>query len=229
MPGSVSPPRHGALSGAAEDGRAGELRWLRTLIAAALLGLALSTFVAGVVRVHGHSMEPTLHDGEIALVVRAGAYLHRVGVGAFATGDVVFFPDPTAHPRGLARLLGRPLLIKRIVAGPSTTVGIRGGTLYVDGGPRQEAYLGSAPRGDATVAPEAVPAGSVFVIGDNRRPLASFDSRSFGPVRATDLRGRAVLVLWPLLRRGADGWHWNVRRLRAAASTAGGPAAPTAP
>lgn len=41
--------------------------------------------------------------------------------------------------------------------------------------------------------------GTVYVLGDNRAPLASRDSRSFGPVPVTSLRGRVVLSLprWP--------------------------------
>lgn len=193
--------------------RSGAATWWRTALAAVAAGLLISAFGVGTVAVHGHSMQPTLHDGDVALVFRADAWLHRLGVGAYVAGDVVYFPDPTRHGRGLARWFGRSLLIKRIVAGPGERVGVSEGRLVVDGAARPEPYLDAAYRGLSTVPPLLVPEGEVYVLGDNRHPLASFDSRSFGPVPAASLQGRAMLVVWPLVRRGASGWTWNVHRV----------------
>lgn len=196
-------------------------RGLTLTLAVIATVLLAAVFAGDVVTVHGHSMEPTLHDGEHALVVRSGAWLHRFGLGTFRPGDIVDFPDPEARPRGLRRLLGRPLLIKRVVAGAGDTVGLDDGTLVVDGRARPEPYLGGAFRGLATIPPARVPAGRVYVMGDNRHPMASFDSRSFGPVAAASIEGRAVLVVWPLLRRTASGWRWNVRLLTVPRAAAG--------
>jgi signal peptidase I len=184
------------------------------------VGLLFSVFVAGVVVVHGHSMEPTLHNDERVLVVRTGAWLERLGAHPFAPGDIVFFPDPTRARAGLGRLLSQHLLIKRIVAGPGQHVGMRAGALYVDGRTRPEPYLVGAFRGLGSVPATQVPRGHVYVMGDNRRPTASFDSRSFGPVPSASIEGRAVLVVWPLFRRTASGWRWNVRALTAPAAGA---------
>ncbi len=188
-------------------------RWLTLWLASVLLGLLFSVFVAGVVVVHGHSMEPTLHNDERVLVVRTGAWLQRLGGQPFASGDIVFFPDPTRATTGLSGLVSRHLLIKRIVAGPGQRVGMRAGVLYVDGRTRPEPYLVGAFHGLGSVRATRVPRGHVYVMGDNRRPTASFDSRSFGPVPSTSIEGRALLVVWPLFRRTASGWRWNVRAL----------------
>jgi len=190
-------------------------RWLTLGLASVLVGLLFSLFIAGVVVVHGHSMEPTLHNDERVLVLRTGAWLQWLGWKEFAPGDIVFFPDPTRSPSGISRLLGRHLLIKRIVAGPRQRVAMRAGVLYVDGEARTEPYLAGAFRGLGSVPPTRVPAGHVYVMGDNRRPTASFDSRSFGPVPTGSIEGRAILVVWPLLRRTPHGWRWNVRLLSA--------------
>lgn len=187
--------------------------WLAAGLASVLAGLLLSLFVAGVVVVHGHSMEPTLHNGEHVLVLRSGAWLHRLGLGRFAPGDIVFFPDPSRPMSPAGRWLDPHLLIKRIVADGSSTVGMRAGVVRVDGRPLRERYLAGDFRGLGSVPATRVPPGDVYVMGDNRRPTASFDSRSFGPVPAASIEGRAVMVVWPLLRRTPSGWRWNVRLL----------------
>jgi signal peptidase I len=46
-----------------------------------------------------------------------------------------------------------------------------------------------------------VPAGEVFVMGDNR--CNSTDSRVFGPIKRSSIVGRAVIIVWPLSRI-----HW---------------------
>ncbi len=60
-----------------------------------------------------------------------------------------------------------------------------------------------------------MPAGSLFVMGDNRSPGGSLDSRFFGPVSVNDVAGRALLSVWPIVRqtvaavpcRSADARH----------------------
>lgn len=188
-------------------------RWLTVCLATVLAALLLSVFVLGVVRVEGHSMQPTLENGDRVLVLRTGAWLHKLGVGTFRAGDIVFFPDPTAPHTPAGWLLGAHLLIKRVVAGPGSRVALADGHVVVDGRTLPEPYLAGAFHGAASIPPMHVPPGDDYVMGDNRHPLASFDSRSFGPVPGTSILGRAVLVVWPLVRRAAHGWHWNVHTL----------------
>ena len=39
---------------------------------------------------------------------------------------------------------------------------------------------------------------SYFVLGDNRKPSASYDSRSWGLLPRENIIGKAVLRLWPI-------------------------------
>ena len=182
-----------------DDRRRGSRRWLRTLLEAAVVALIVTTFGVSTVAIEGDSMAPTLADGDRVLVPRYETWLHRLGFGAFRPGDVVYFPDPLGDGPF------RPHLIKRIVAEGGDTVAMRNGVLYVDERPQPEPYLPETWRAPVDLAPVVVPEGHVFVLGDNRSPLGSIDSRRFGPIAVTHIAGRAALVLWPPNRVHAVG------------------------
>lgn len=164
----------------------------RTLLEASLLALAVTTFVVSTVAIQGDSMVPSLRDGDRVLVPRYETWLHRAGIGSFGRGDVVYFPDPQADG------IFPPHLIKRIVAVEGDVVSLIDGVLHVDGRARPEPYLPATWRAPVNVAPLEVPEGYVYVLGDNRSPLGSVDSRRFGPVPLQSVRGRAAIVVWPL-------------------------------
>lgn len=82
-------------------------------------------------------------------------------------GDVVVFKFP--------RDLSRPF-IKRIIGLPGETVEIRNGRVLINGEDLEEPYLRDLPR--YQVAPEMVPRGNYFVLGDNRNN--SSNSHSLG-------------------------------------------------
>ncbi len=53
-----------------------------------------------------------------------------------------------------------------------------------------------------------VPEGHYFVMGDNRSPNGSEDSRYFGPIPMMSIAGRASAVIWPPQRNGE--WNWKL-------------------
>ena len=78
-------------------------------------------------------------------------------------------------------------------------VAISGGKLYVNGVAQNEPYL--LEQDFSGEMPETVvPAGDVFVMGDNRNN--SGDSRLFGPIATDSIIGEAFVVYWPI-------WHWK--------------------
>lgn len=81
------------------------------------------------------------------------------------------------------------------------------------------------PEGVPVVLDLVVPEGTYFVMGDNRTPSGSEDSRYFGPIDAIAIAGRATAVIWPPRRDG----EWNWRLLPAPDAFDAVPESPAAP
>ena len=130
--------------------------------------------------VDGVSMQPTLSDGDWILVCR---------VADAKAGDVVV---TNTHNAQHARI------IKRLIALPGDTVDVdfKTGVVTVNGRPLEETYLsgGDTARGDVQF-PLTVPAGCVFLLGDNRAD--SMDSRysEVGCIPQSDLLGPVIAHL----------------------------------
>ena len=147
-------------------------------------GLALRHWGVGTMRVLGASMNPTLQNGDVVLVLRAS---YAAG-GEPRRGDVVECAFP-----------GREgTYIKRVVGLPGEQVAFSGGALYVDGALIEEGYVSGVTEDYSILLQQD----QYLVLGDNRPE--SYDSRmsDMGPVRGQDLRGRVVFTLWPLGRLG---------------------------
>ena len=124
----------------------------------------------------GHSMYPTLNDGQRVLVSRRA--LRRKPP---SRGDIAYFEHPQRD--GFWE-------VKRIVGLPGESVSLASGRLVIDGMHVYESYLlGQQPRINRQWQLESH---EYILLGDNRR--WSSDSRSFGPVH----RGRILgLVMLP--------------------------------
>ena len=92
------------------------------------------------------------------------------------------------------------MLIKRIVGLPGETLTVRSGVVYVDGRKLTEPYVNKkCPQGTTFLQSSySVPAGDVFVMGDNR--CDSDDSRMQAAVPEDAIVGRAFVIVWPLAR-----------------------------
>ena len=133
-------------------------------------------------------------------------------------GDVIVFKFPEDPRRDF---------VKRAVALPGDAVEIRDKRVFVNGRPES---LAAEFHSESRVWPDdpelpvglrrrdqfplfRVPAQAYFALGDNRDN--SYDSRFWGPVPASNLKGRPLFVYWSYppgggqRRAGAFGWVAN--------------------
>ena len=198
-------PSAASAPAAASSGRAVR-EVLETLLLAALIFIGVRLVVLNF-RVDGESMVPNLHDQEMLLVDR-NAYVHfDAGVidallpGDQTAGGAWWYPFGPPQ-RGDIIVFNPPVnsnkpYIKRIVGLPGDHVTFDGGSVVVNGVPLDEPYLDQRTRcGKSEHCDVVVPAGDLFVMGDNRGN--SSDSRVFGPVPIDSVIGKAWLGYWPL-------------------------------
>lgn len=193
-------------------------RWdgARTVLLALLLGLSVRVGIAEAYVVEGPSMEPTLLDRDRVWVAKyayglsvPGLTHHVASWGEPEPGDVIILNSP----------MDGQDLVKRVIGVAGDRIDIRDGRVYRNGELLPERRLGpcdpstmleadptcewfeeelNGRRYRTSRSPDffeyhlsiEVPPGHVFVMGDHRD--RSNDSRAFGPVPLTRVRGRVL-------------------------------------
>lgn len=175
----------------------------------ALLGAAQC--LAGPVWIPSESMVPTMRVGDVLFVNRLAYSFHLPLVStaevirwsAPARGDIIVFNAP---PQASS---WETLYIKRVAAVAGDTIEVRDQRIVLNGKPlsyadesaldTREALNGTSHRVHlaqnhlANFGPIVIPAGHVFVMGDNRDNSA--DSRVWGPLPLARVRGKAIVRL----------------------------------
>ena len=158
------------------------IEWLKTIVVVLAVMLPIITFVVQGYRIPSGSMEDTLLIGDFLFAdkITYGARIpfmdgkRMPGLRDPKAGDIIIFKSPRTGET----------LIKRCVAVGGQRVEMRSKALYIDGQRVDEPFvkfIQSVPNMRIDNFPEfVVPAGNVFLLGDNRD--ASADGRYFGPV-----------------------------------------------
>ncbi len=199
------------------------------VVVAFVIAIIIKTFLVQAFFIPSGSMIPTLRVGDRVLVEKISYRLHdprRGDVIVFARDilgpkpDVPWYQDARNF---LRELVGLPIgdeedFIKRVVATSGDTIRYVGTPrkLYVNGEAVDQPYINRGidktsptltnrdcrrlemePSGNGCL----VPAGRVFVMGDNRGD--SQDSRFLGPIEHDKIIGRGFVVIWPIENFGS--------------------------
>ena len=169
------------------------LEWILYLVVSVVLALLIVNYLGRFTVVDGNSMQPTLQNRNVVIVESLS-----LRMSGLENGDIVVMKIP--------EMLGgsRTYAIKRIIAMEGQQVRIADGKVHVDGIPLSEPYTSDIPTlADGSPYQEmVVPAGCLYVLGDNRNPDKSRDSRIFGVVSAERVIGKAFVRLFPFSRAG---------------------------
>ena len=149
------------------------------LLVVAAVAVLLATLFLPVLQVSGDSMNPTLQDRDIIVLVKTDH---------MKTGDLCGF------------YWQNKLLLKRIIGLPGDIITLdEDGVVTVNGEVLDEPYVDELALGECDIKfPYQVPENRYFVLGDHR--ATSIDSRSsvIGCVEKSQIVGKVFLRVWPL-------------------------------
>lgn len=149
------------------------------LVVVAAAAVLAATLVFPVLQVSGESMEPTLENQDVILLLKTDQ---------LQTGELVSFSWQNK------------LLIKRIIGGPGDVVDIdANGVVSVNGMQLDEPYVDELARGECDITfPYQVPENRYFVLGDHRSVSVDSRSSSIGCIEKSQIVGRVFMRVWPL-------------------------------
>lgn len=156
-----------------------------TIVAAVLIALFVRTFIFNIAVVNGESMNPTLNEKDklICLSYKRFTDIPR--------GEIVVIDAPNDNRNYIKRLVGKP----------GDTIEFRDGKVILNGKVLEENYT-SSDYTESNVDAFKLKDDEYFVMGDNRLPGMSIDSRYFGPIEKKRIKSAAVYRILPLNNRG---------------------------
>jgi len=186
--------------------------YTEAILMALVLALFIRTFIVQAFKIPSGSMIPTLAIGDHILVNKLSygiriPFLEKylVDFGTPSRGDVIVFIYPEDRSKDF---------IKRVIGVAGDNVEVRSKKVFINGKAVDDSHahfegydpqLGGTVNGD-NYGPKVVPEGHVFVMGDNRD--RSYDSRFWGYVNLSEVRGKAFLIYWSW--DGIDRWvRWE--------------------
>lgn len=180
--------------------------YTEAILIAVLLALFIRAFVVQAFKIPSGSMMTTLLIGDHILVskFRYGIKLPIVDRNLIdwdrpQRGDIIVFKYPQDPSKDF---------IKRVIAVPGDMVLLKDKTVFINEKPLNEPYVrftdsrvlpaALSPRDN--LGPLVVPEHRFFVMGDNRDE--SYDSRFWGFVDASAIKGQAFIIYWSWNKNG---------------------------
>lgn len=154
-----------------------------SLITVAAVAVLVATLWLPVLQIYGHSMSPTLIEGEIVVTVKNSD---------FKPGDVVAF------------YYNNKILVKRVIGNPGDWIEVdEEGRVRVNQILLEEPYVQEYALGECDIEmPYQVPDGRIFVMGDNRATSVDSRSTTVGCISEEEIVGKIVFVVWPMEQFG---------------------------
>jgi signal peptidase I len=143
--------------------------------------LCFRGFVLDRITVDGASMQGTFYDGDVL-------WVQKFDVENLNRFDVVI---ANAYHR---------TVIKRVIGLPSETVTIKDGKVYINGTILDGDYGDYIKDGGLAISGYKLSDNEYFILGDNRNESA--DSRIFGAVKISNIRGKVLYQIFPFTRFG---------------------------
>jgi len=187
-----------SLNNKKEPMKSNKREWFETIFIIIIM-IVIKIFILDITYVSGQSMSPTIEDGDSLLLKK---YESILNIEEYNRGDIIVFESPLDKE-------GKPFLkkmfVKRVIGLPGDKINISEGKVFVNNESIDEVYIendsftDSLYYGDNYIVPE----GEIFVIGDNRGPGASNDSRSFASISLESIKGKAVFRIFPFDKVGS--------------------------
>ncbi len=165
---------------------------LETIVFVGSLFIVIYLFILQPNQIRGASMEPTFESGDYIFTSKITYKLRTP-----ERGDVIVFRSPRNPDIEF---------IKRIIGLPGDTIEIKSEEIFVNGKQLQENYIAAkTPLWEGGFIKDSevkvVPAGELFVMGDNR-PRSS-DSREFGFIPLGSIIGQVFYRYFPSNKMGS--------------------------
>lgn len=167
-----------------EEKKDGLLSYVSVFLGAIVIAFLIKSFLFTSNLVLGQSMEPSFHpkDRLISLILP----LHFSDPNRY---DVVILDSPDKKGEEY---------IKRVIGLPGDTIEISNGIVYLNGEALNETYIDRGVKTETYNEKSWIlKEDEYFVMGDNRNPGKSLDSRYFGPIKKDSIRSIVKLRYWP--------------------------------
>lgn len=183
------------------DGLKSIIATVAIIVIAPLIAYSLTTFIFQSYEVDGESMETTLQNQDRLIVLKAPRTVAKITGHQYLPnrGDVIIFNLQELDEFAIS---GKKQLVKRVIGLPGDRVVVNGGAIKIFNSDHPSGFspdktmpYGSVIKTTSGNMDLTVPAGEIFVAGDNRGN--SLDSRVFGPISLNDVVGKLAIRIFP--------------------------------